>query len=145
MKKKPNNSNVLFNNIYDYKRVFYNIGRFFHNLKYAKQRIVRGYADCDLWNFDMYLYSVLQNGINSLADVSSGYPEPFETLDDWKSELRRVSSLISDIDIHNGIDKCFDDNGEFSSVKYKELSKYTDDCKAEALDWLKNHIDSLWD
>lgn len=34
---------------------FENIRQFFRNIKFAYQRVTRGYADPDIWDFDSYL------------------------------------------------------------------------------------------
>lgn len=53
---------------------FRNIRQFFRNIKYAYQRITRGYADADTWNFDNYLSKIIANGTRHLANTTHSYP-----------------------------------------------------------------------
>lgn len=53
---------------------FGNIKQFFRNIKFAYQRITRGYADPDIWDFDSYLSKIIINGSRHLADTTHGYP-----------------------------------------------------------------------
>lgn len=57
--------------------------------KSVKQRMRFGIADCDTWNFDIYLIKVTIRGLRQLADHLTGYPgyEPFDTEEKWRVYL----------------------------------------------------------
>ena len=76
---------------------------FFYGFRSARQRIKRGYADCDLWNFSEYLLRLFENALKDFADMLSpenethSYPESYGNMENWVAELRRVSDLVSGI------------------------------------------------
>ena len=43
--------------------------------KYKKQRLKRGWADCDTWALDSWMLSVLPGMLRCMADDGSGYAE----------------------------------------------------------------------
>jgi len=45
---------------------------FFNNIKYFIQRGKRGYADCDLWDFDVYLAKTLTNALKDFKKINQG-------------------------------------------------------------------------
>ena len=63
--------------------------------KWAKQRIVRGYADCDVWNLDKWFAAILPEMLNQLAGTTHGYPDQkFETFEEWQQWLRETAAAI---------------------------------------------------
>lgn len=140
MKIKKRESNVLLYGI----NGKLNLIRMAKNLKYAKQRVLRGYADCDVWNLDKFLYSIIKNGLVSLSEISSGYSDKYNDLQSWKDELVRVSKIVDDIDMDKNIDSYYD-NGEFSKSKYYEMYAKSEILKTELFHWIRVNIDSLWD
>ena len=49
-----------------------NIRLFFRRYKWAYQRAKRGYADCDIWNFDSYLEKIISKGLRELEHTLRG-------------------------------------------------------------------------
>ena len=47
------------------------------NHKWAKQRINRGYADCDVWELNDFITEILQGGLRQLAEKHEGIPLKF--------------------------------------------------------------------
>lgn len=64
---------------------------FFRNFKYAYQRITRGYADIDIWDFDYYLSYIISNGAKHLADTTCSHPID-KTYEEWQEYLREMAS-----------------------------------------------------
>lgn len=81
---------------YDCCRFFYRPIQFFHNLKYAWQRAIRGYCDRDIWNLDIFYSDLFYQTLNKLADDTNDYPgiEPWETPEKWEEYLREMASLF---------------------------------------------------
>ena len=64
-------------------------------LKWARQRVVRGYADCDMWNLDSWFAAVLPDMLNQFAEDAHGWPDgTFETFEDWQQWLRDTAAAI---------------------------------------------------
>ncbi|MBR3439102.1 MAG: hypothetical protein IKH13_06345 [Clostridia bacterium] len=118
----------VFSNKDGFGRLSKNIVCFFDNLKYAKQRAVRGFADCDTWDFNSYLKKLFADGLDYFAANLHSYPERYGSAENWEKELSRVASLVRKLDA--------DDD---------ERPDDYDEIKNEILDWMKDNFDDLWD
>lgn len=69
------------------------IRTFFRSFKWAYQRVTRGFADYDVWDFDSFLLNILANGLEHLADTTMSYPgnEEFPTYESWAKFLREMA------------------------------------------------------
>jgi len=148
-----NDNSVFHFNVYkphSIRGFFHKVRSFFRNLKYAKQRIERGYSGADLWNFDLYLQRVLAGGLRDLSKINTGYPDAYPSEEAWKKDLNDVADLVERFNP----DDIFDDysesmqlrisNGEFIRYYDKAVDE-ADEAKSIAFDWLKIHFDQLWD
>jgi hypothetical protein len=73
-------------NIFDWRDWRY---LFRHKIGGLFQRAHRGYADHDLWSFDLYISGVLAGGLRQLAARAHGYPCDFPGgFDGWQLWLR---------------------------------------------------------
>ena len=91
-----NRLNVFNNPYYKWKYPscwFKNIRMFIHSIKYAYQRITKGYANCDTFDLDSYYLDIFTNTLNSLADHHCGYPGNDEFPDDesWTKYLKDMA------------------------------------------------------
>ena len=98
-----------------------------------------------MWDFDKYLYSIIQGGLVQLAETTMGYPEQYSNFESWHDELNRIAELINLLDIDNLMDDCFDENENFDRDKYRKLCDACELHKQEFFNWLKENIDRLWD
>lgn len=74
-----------------------NISRIPLGIKWSWQRIVRGYADCDTWNFDNYLSEVIVGGLRHLANYAHSYPTVgFDSCETWQAWLRDTADMIEE-------------------------------------------------
>lgn len=135
---KKNENNVLTFGYFPWKypsKWFKNLRTFFRNVKYAYQRVTRGYADVDLWDFYTYLGNVIADGSRKLADTSCGYPYSLDgdkIIDDpevWRNYLYKMADHFDACLKH--IEDWDDDNAE----KERDL----------ALNMLKECFFNLWD
>lgn len=118
----------VFSNKDGFGRLSKNIVYFFHNLKYAKQRVERGFADIDIWDFSFYLKKLFADGLDYFAANLQSYPERYGSAENWEKELKRIASLVRKIDVEE-----FDRSDDY------------DETKNEVLDWMRNNFDDLWD
>lgn len=81
---KKNDLNVLRYGLYGYRlRYKYkNIPQIFRNIKYAYQRITRGWCDQDIWNMNIYLSELLPSMLEDLAKNHYGHPSTEEFYDE---------------------------------------------------------------
>lgn len=93
------NNNIFRLFPYDWKRFHGFIGNIKyipHMFKWAHQRIMRGYADCDVWSFDGFLATVIPAGLRELAQLDS-YPFSFGTHEEWNKWLIETAELFEEI------------------------------------------------
>ena len=70
-----------------------NIRMFFRSIKYAYQRITKGYANCDTFDLDNYYLNIFTGTLNHLADNHWGWPgnEEFPEDEDWTKYLKEMA------------------------------------------------------
>ena len=68
----------------------------FREIKYRWQRGKRGFADCDVWNIDMYLGKLVPNMLDELARITNCFPtgDDWPTYEDWITEIRAMAEMI---------------------------------------------------
>lgn len=133
--------------MYYYKKrfIFKNIKQFLYNLKYAWQRITRGYADCDVYNLDWFLEQVLKGALIKLANTTYSYPDTYENLESWQEDLKRISELVDLSNVDNRLSECYDENMCLIKDKYLNLIEECVNYRNEIFDWLKINMNHLWD
>ena len=97
-------------------------------LKWAKQRIIRGYADCDVWNFDSFLATVISSGLRDLAELHS-YPFSFGSHEEWSRWLIETAELF---------EEAYNEDFIITGEEYQQKIN-------KALDRLREQFGNLWD
>ena len=64
--------------------------------KWAYQRMVRGYCDGDVWEFDTYLANVIIGGLRQLAKTTHSYPFAFPDENAWEDYLNCIADRVDD-------------------------------------------------
>lgn len=59
-------------------------------IKWARQRVRQGYADCDLWAMDEWLFEVLPQAIRQFKETTHTYPGDI-TEEEWNSVLEEMA------------------------------------------------------
>ncbi len=86
------------------------------NVKWRRQRVKYGFCDYDVYDFDLYLTSLIPNMLNNLYEHTNGWnPFDFDTFEDWQNALKNVIME-------------FDKTNSGHSVNY---NKYADLCDSE--------------
>ena len=156
MKQKTNNKkeNFLFTGLYrpeNFHQLLWNIKHFFKNIKYFVQRGKHGYAECDLWNFDVYLGDMLYNSLTAFANTVSSCPYEYEKLygedkcfEKWKSELLHMAEIAKEMkkDTADFVDK---NNGGIYEQNIKEASLKKQVLERTFFEWMIENFDSLWE
>lgn len=72
----------------------------FQRIKWAWQRSLRGYADCDWWNMDRWMIAVLAPMFDDYAENSHGYPGEFRgfTQEKWTNYIKEIAQHIRNAD-----------------------------------------------
>lgn len=126
---------------YKIRKFFYKIKSIPRKIKWFYQRGKRGYADCDLWNFDTYLEKVLSKGLRDFARNSSGYPDSFDTFENWQIQLNNIADLVEKFNPDN----CLDWDKDIDQADWEDADEEAAIAREVVFDWFKNNWCSLWD
>ncbi len=79
-----------------YKRLYRTFRRWWtkcilfpREIKWFIQRGCKGYADCDVWSFDLYLAGIIIGGLTELRNNNYGHPVDLNP-EEWDSTLREI-------------------------------------------------------
>ena len=74
-----------------------NIKLFFRQFKWAWQRAIRGFADCDVWNLDSSILNYLSGTLKHLSENAAGWPgdKQFPKYEDWTTFLKEMSEKFA--------------------------------------------------
>lgn len=94
-----------------------NIKIFFRNIKFAYQRVVRGYSDWDVWDLNTTLLIYLPETLRYLANNTHSYPMEM-TEEEWKQKLNQIADGFEHADEANNYYK-----NEYWDLYLKELNQ----------------------
>jgi len=102
------------------------------------QRGRRGYADCDVWNFDDYLSEVISSALRYLREIQQGYPgiDGAATEEEWDIVLGKIIRGFDAWTEMNDIDTDWDNK----MLMTKLCKEYKD-----GLDLFAKWFGYLWD
>lgn len=116
-------------------------------VRYAYQRVARGYDDRSLWNLNHYLPKFLGEQLVEMAEIAHGFPGdygpvhsiPDDPADDprfvqWTTDLRRHGEAL--LEFHKQDDDLTGNPDEWEAV-YAPAQ--------EALRWVAENLATLWD
>ncbi len=117
-------------------------------IKWAYQRMVRGYSDADVWNADTYLAGQIAGIMRSLAKNGNTIPTSYghgldEFYPDTDIMLKRRNADYDSVSMtfaeYHTNGPAYDESwkNEFGGVLDKDME--------EALQWLVEHFQELWD
>lgn len=108
--------------------IWRNILRTKYLFKWTYQRFARGYADCDIWNFDGFLATVISSGLRDLAELHS-YPFGFGSHEEWSKWLIETAELF---------EETYNEDFIITGEEYQQKIN-------KAFDRLKEQFGNLWD
>ena len=113
----------------------------FRSIRWAWQRLTRGWDDRAIWSIDHWLAKNLSEMLPELAKVSHGWPavlvnqaglykglDPSFTFEDWQKELRKAGALFGRV--------AAEDYGDYTLAEKEHK---------EAFEWLAKRAGALWD
>lgn len=102
------------------------IGR---KIKWAWQRLTRGYSDCDLWGLGNVVCRFVHPRLKAFIKMNvHSYPAGLKSMDEWKSILKEMEWAI---------DTLIKDDIKYNSENNKRLDK--------ALKLCGEYIFTMWD
>lgn len=75
-----------------WRRPLKKISLFFRRIKWAWQRITKGYCDYDVWDIDYYLSNLLWHILEDFSNTTNTFPNRFETYENWIKYIKEVSN-----------------------------------------------------
>ena len=69
---------------------------FFRSFKWAYQRITRGIANCDCWDWNSTILAYLNEGLDWFINHTISYPgdDEFPTYESWINYLKEIKQLL---------------------------------------------------
>ena len=92
-------------NVYKYgweKGIINRIKLFFRRLKWARQRITKGYCDYDLWDSTGFYTKLIPKMLRQLAEETDGYPTELD-FEQWQEILKRIAFCIEQSSMDNDL------------------------------------------
>lgn len=119
-----------------------NISRTPMLFKWGWQRINQGVADCDVWNFDGYLTSIIPTALRKLADGYS-YPSRFNSAEEWHDLLNSIANQIE----YGAADDLtwFPENYEYTRDEYMAEKVKREKARRLGFERIAEYFDDLWD
>lgn len=136
------NKNLVFKFPYGWRTIrgiWGNIKYIPRMFKWAFQRMIQGYCDADVWEFDTYLANVIVGGLRQLAETTHSYPFAFPDGDAWKNYLNRIADRVDAATSDDPIDLPCDMHECATEVEHRKMlikSSFTD---------LSRFFFDLWD
>jgi len=115
-------------NPYIWKNIFEKPRDLYLNIKWFIQRGKRGFADYDVWDFDIYLSRVIKDGVSQLKERKQGIPGEL-TQEEWDSILDDIIYAFT----------------EEENVLDKEPYERFDERKEKGWRLFHDYFHSLWD
>lgn len=123
-----------------------NFKQFFRNIKYAYQRVTRGYSDWDTWDLDTYYQQLFADSVRHFARNLHG--APYEFYDDnadnpiqkWEDYLNEMADHFDESlrDYFEEVDSTnIEEFNNFENYKMEEFYK--------GFDMMREVFFSLWD
>jgi hypothetical protein len=115
-----------------FRRVWFTVkhapGNARNQIRWAWQRVHRGWDDRALWSLDTWLAGTLGAQLIAMADLAHGWPGMADwTFETWTAALRQHGGVLSDYG-HN----CDADDAAIDSAQ-------------ESMRWVADHLPNLWD
>ena len=138
----------------------YSVGNWLDDLRWRIQRIFRGYADIDIWNFDYRLFTLIKRHVEVLRKISHGYPASVGSMERWNEILDDIIFASDMYTSENGGDLYdIDEEGykKYRSIMYEAYKKDNDLDNFKYPSWddvqrmqrgigyFKEYMFSLWD
>lgn len=124
---------------YTWRAPIKKIKLFFKDLKYAYQRVTRGYSDEDTWDLGAYYKRLLFGSLSTFRDGLDSFPSDYSFLDQWKSYIGTIL-----IHLYNSIDENEVYENEYEYIFEKDEYKDTLRLKDNGLTkkWIRRELEN---
>jgi hypothetical protein len=116
----------------------------YYNLKYRCQRFVRGYADEDIWNLDIWFVETMKKLLSEFIKRNDGYPADL-TEEKWEAILVTMNELLYKMDKDELCKRIY--NRELYEIPLeaaREITKEAENNKEEFFRLFSKYFNHLW-
>lgn len=108
--------------------------------KFKKQRIKRGFADSDLWNFDSYIIDLFIDMLKRFQEIAHGWPqsEEFPEFEDW---MMYIQNIIDEFTASQMEQDLVDSDLEHWKEHYEAQVEH----EKKGFELLQKHLHGIWD
>ena len=123
------------------------IKKYTRKIKFAYQRVTRGFSDQDAWNADMFLASQIAGIAEWLVKNGHGVPSSYAYQPDFNDPVEIMAERRdAEYRNHIAVFKEYAKNGHAFDQQWKEeCGGVLDNELDESLQWFAKHFVELWD
>lgn len=112
-----------------------------NRIKYAFQRLTRGWDDSSTWSLDYYLCKTLGAQLKHLAKTTHGWPqgEDFPEFEDWQKTLNHHGDVLLKYAAKDDI--LFKEENSYDKALEEKIIKDAQ----KSLRWVAKYLPNLWD
>lgn len=115
-----------------------------YNFKNRSQRFIRGFAQTDVWNMDMWFINTIKSMLKNFLDTHKSNPVDI-SCEEWKSIICEMIKCLDNMD-ESEVRKSLNIEGNNLSIEsFKEIQKVMNINKDRFFDLFKEHFWNLWD
>lgn len=116
----------------------------YYNFKYRCQRFVRGYADEDIWNLDIWFVETMKKLLSEFIKYNNGYPADL-TEEKWKAILVTMNELLGWMDRDDVCQKLYHkESYELTAEQVREAADLATECKDDFFHLFNKYFNHLW-
>lgn len=132
--------------MYKIRYLIRNIVRYPLNFKWWYQRARYGYSDRDWWNGDFYLAGVIAGIMEDIVNKGHGVATSY-AYGDWETPIEAmVESRDAEFNKYIAIFREYSKNGPAIDQGWVEnFGGVLDEDMQDALQWLSQHFQEMWD
>ena len=120
-----------------------------YSFKYRCQRFIRGYADIDMFNIDVWFMRTVKPMLAYLKDHGHGFPGEFDNEDEWNKVLAEMINCLDLMDedyVYEHLGFGDDDAWRrMTTEDYKNISQTMEENKDRFFELFSKYFYHLWD
>lgn len=116
-------------------------------IKWAYQRVTRGYSDRDMWSADFFLAGQIAGMLNWIVNEGIGVSTSYGTPPNYEDDIEdMVARRDADYLFYASIFEEYKNNGPALNEEWQEkFGGVLDSDLKEALQWFSEHFSEFWD
>lgn len=136
----------VFDKIFHHKSFLYwqNLKMLPRQLKWAKERICRGFCQADWYNMDDWFARVVADMIDEFAENTVSYSDKFETSEEWRAMLKEMSQHLRNAGIEEIAEEKFA-NMQNKDAQYMVMNNWRRNEIKKFCELFQKYYFELWD